>query len=102
MNLVDYILFLIIVFIIQYIVYELQMKKISINKQLLNVISVQQNIINTKVQKEEVFYKILRNIRGQLGFIFIKECPEEEKTEIPKEICNWIDELLEEKDNAKK
>lgn len=101
MTLINYILIILLVVVIQYIVYHYQLKKISINQQLLDLVDKQENIINQKIKKEEVFCKILKHIEGQLSLIFLKECPEEEKEAIPKEICDWIDRLLKEINDGK-
>ena len=96
MTIINYILIVILVVVIQWFVYKKQIEKISINQQLLELISKQQNIIMLNDEKEITYCKILKHIKGQLNLTFLKECPEEEKESIPKEICDWIDQLIEE------
>nr|DAR26656.1 MAG TPA: hypothetical protein [Bacteriophage sp.] len=59
-------------------------------EQLYNILLEQ---YQQECKKTDTLYKILFQIRHELSFLKLKDCPEEEFRNIPFEIIDWIDKL---------
>lgn len=84
---------LIVVICVCFIVTTIDKENINIINKLSNNNRKLISLFQNEHDKSDTLYRILIHIKDELTLLRIKECPEQEKIDIPNEIIDWIEEL---------